>query len=56
MLAKLTTVEEPPTFELLSAPNSLKEQAYCANLINGEKGPHNDGCGVAWLEGETIRR
>jgi predicted glutamine amidotransferase len=47
-------LKKPQHLNFVSAPNSLKEQAYSGNLPNGTKGTHNDGCGVAWLDGETI--
>ncbi len=57
MLAKVSAEQAPAEYELLSAPHSLRAQSLEANLPTPwrPKGPHTDGCGVAWIDGSRIR-
>jgi glutamine amidotransferase len=54
MLAKASVQAESPNVELLNASHSLMRQASSAQILNGGVGPHNDGCGVAWLADNRI--
>ena len=57
MLAKVSSEPSSAEYELLSAPPSLSAQSLEANLPFPERprGPHADGCGVAWLDVGRLR-
>jgi len=57
MLAKVSSQVSSAEYELLSAPHSLSAQSLKAKLPFADRrcGPHNDGCGVAWLEDDSLR-
>lgn len=57
MLAKVSASPASAEYELLTAPHSLRAQSSEANLPfpSRPKGPHADGCGVAWLDGNTVK-
>ena len=57
MLAKVSVQEAPAEYELLTAPHSLSAQSLRAKLPFPSQpfGPHNDGCGMAWLDRDSIK-
>lgn len=54
LLAKVSAAPERPIYELLQASHSLMRQSESACMPTGY-GAHNDGSGVAWLEGNHIQ-
>ena len=56
MLAKVSCGETPAEYELLTASHSLSAQSIRARVPTSPtaRGPHNDGCGAAWLAGDSL--
>lgn len=57
MMAKLSSVEASAEYELLTASHSLSKQSLKAKLPFCERpfGPHDDGCGIAWVKDGRIQ-
>jgi len=56
MVGRIAVDEEQVSFELLDAPHSLRYLAQhgCQPKDPSARGPHNDGCGIAWLSDGEI--
>jgi predicted glutamine amidotransferase len=54
LLARISSSSEVRPYELLQAPHSLRGQAEYACAPTGY-GAHGDGCGIAWVNGDSIQ-